>query len=623
MENKEAEKTPIAVSKSFMAVGPTLHYSHRNVQRCWLLAVVAFGLSCLFWSKITFGEFWSFDFQKTTLPVFWRLSQSLTTGVSIFEYPWQILVLGLLMGILGAVPVLISQLMSFSYSVIFILEVFFLANLPGFALCLLISCVAAACRPLRFRSRFIAIALCTAPQLFYWGYFGRLRGVEPIEWGFSFAPWIVAWLDALTIAGFVLGIGHYTRYRPGLTWIFTLLTLVIAVVVFETAIGFDELDYHLYIAKNNPEQVSIFHDHSITEALDETTKDPTTKKFLESFFYPTEPIALRAELKREIQIQLSYDDRWPDWFIVPDDLMYQKEKEQLLQEYDLFINKRPNSHRMSIALYYKALLTEYSPDTNLLGQKEILHFYSDYPHERAARIWWALFQNFGNSPESIEARWRVAMQWAGRGMFAQAEELLIQAQIMLADELAKRRQAEQIPSGKLFGLFRPPPDSVMTTLKLNDLQRRIHRSRILISTENRTDKEGSIDRLARFVLLNPHAPDYAQHLDGLLEQTEDGDRLGDNILLAQALLVADELLRAEKLREVHERYRHTDAGIQALYELGLLKISLWRQQEDANVEIKKKYLDEARATLTSFIQLYPDSFHAEQVRKNLDGLPVK
>jgi hypothetical protein len=81
MDNKEAEKTPIAVSKSFMAVGPTLHYSHRNVQRCWLLAVVAFSLSCFFWSKIATGVFWSFDFQEVTTPEFWRLGQSITTGL--------------------------------------------------------------------------------------------------------------------------------------------------------------------------------------------------------------------------------------------------------------------------------------------------------------------------------------------------------------------------------------------------------------------------------------------------------------------------------------------------------------------------------------------------------------
>ncbi|UCC98434.1 MAG: hypothetical protein JSW66_00800 [Phycisphaerales bacterium] len=621
MDQKETEKTPIAVSKSFLAVGPTLHYSHKNVQRCWLLAVMAFGISCLFWSKIVTGSFWSFDFQTITTPEFPRLGDSITTGVSIFEYPWQILVLGLLMGILAAVPVLISQLMCFRYSIIFILAVCFLANLPVFAMSLLISCFAAACRPLRFRSRFIAIALCTAPQLLYWGHFGGARGVEPIEWGYSFAPWTCAWLDALTIAGFVLGIGHFTRYRPGLVWIFTSLTLVIAVVVFEVTIGFDELDYQLYVAKNNPEHASEFHDHSITEILDQTMKDPATQEYLDESFYPADPIARRAELKRDIQEQLNYG--WPEWLTVPPELMYKEKKEALREQYDFFINRRQGSRRMPIALYFKALLAEYSPDTRMLGQKEALHFYSDYPHERASRIWWALYQGFGNSAESIEARWRVAMQWAGRGLFEQADELLTKAQTMLAAEQSKLLEAEQAPSGKLSGLFRPPVDSVMTSPKLSDLQRRIHLLRILISPENRTDQPGSEERLAKFVMLNPHAADYAQHLDGLLEQTEDGDRLRDNILLAQAKLIADEQLRAEKLGELHKEYGQTDAGMLALYDLGLLKISLWRQQDEANEALKKKALEQARVTLNSFISLYPNSFYAEQVKRNLDGLPAK
>lgn len=621
MDNNQTEKTPISVSKSFMAVGPTLHYSHKNVQICWLLAVVAFGISCLFWSKIVTGSFWSFDVQTITSMEFWRLDQSITTGISIFEYPWQILVLGLLMGIMTAVPILISQLMSFRYSIIFILEVFSLANLPGFAICLLVSCIAAACRPLRFRSRFIAIALCTAPQLIYWGYFGGARGVEPIEWGFSFAPWICAWLDALVIAGFVLGIGHFTRYRPGLTWFFTSLTLVIAVVVFEVAIGFDELDYQLYVAKNNPELASEFHDHSITEALDATTRDPATKQYLEESFYPSDPIARRAELKREIQEQLRYDF-WPGWFIVPEELKYRKKKEWLLEQYDLFISRRSNSRRMPIALYYKAMLNELSPDTKTLGRKEVLHFYSDHPHEKNRQIWWELYRDFGSSPEALEARWRIARHRAGQQMFGEAERLLAEAQKMLAAEKSKRLEAEYETSGKLFGLFKRPADSVMTVPKLNELQRRISRSQILISSQNRTDKPDSIERLAKFVKLNPHAPDYAQHLDGLLEQTEDGDPLRDNILLAQAELVPDELLRAEKLSEIHTQYGLTDGGAMALYELGLLKISFWRKQDDSNSELKKKYLEDAKSILTSFISSYPDHFCAGQVKNNLAGLPA-
>ena len=621
MSDKETEKAPIVVSKSFMAVGPTLHYSHKNVQVCWLLAVAAFGVSCLFWSKIVFGSYFSFDPQTMGGPDFWRLDQSITTGVSIFEYPWQILVLGLLMGILAIVPVLISQLMSFRYSILPIAQIFFLANLPAFAICVLISCIAVACRPLRFRSRFIAIALCAAPQLLYWGYFGA-RGVEPIQWGVSYTPWIWAWLDAMIIAGFVLGIGHYTRYRPGLTWIFTTLTLVIAVVVFEKAIGFDELDYNLYVAANDPEHVTTFYDRSITAALDETMREPETKELLDRLFYPIDQIERRAELKREIQKQSSYGN-WPNWFITPPVLDYGQKKEQLFAQYESFISRHPTSSRMPIALYYKAILTEYSPDAHLLGQKELLHFYSDYPHERARKIWWELCRDFGNSPESLEARWRVARHQAGRGIFDKADELLTEAQSMLADEEARLLEAEQAPPGGLFGLFSKPPYSAMTTRKLSELKRRLDHLQLLISSENRTDDAGSIERLARFVMLNPHTLEYGQHLDGLLEQTEADDKLRDNILLAQAKLVADGQLRAEKYSELSETYKQTDGGMLALYELGLLKISMWRQQGQSNAELKQQYLDQARAALAKFIESYPNSFLAVQVRKNLDSLPAK
>jgi len=634
MEDKQTEKAPIVASglpkrkkkrlgdpsKSFMTVGPTLHYSHKNVQRCWLLAVVAFGISCLFWSKILTGSFWSFNFSTVTSPKSWHLGQTVISGLSTFEYPWQILVLALLMGILAIVPVLISQLLSVSYSLPFILAIFFLANLPAFAVCLLVSCVAAACRPLRFRSRFTAIALCTAPQLAFWAYFGGARGVEPIKWGFSFAPWICAWLIGLGIAGLVLGIGHFTRYRPGLVWAFTSLVLVIAVAVFEVKIGFAELDYQLYVAKNNPEQTSEFHDHSITEAVDRTLTNPAVRRYLSGFFYPTEPIPLRAELKREIQIQLG-QDRWPSWFIVPQELKYQTKRQWLLEQYDLFISRRSRSRRMPIALYYKALLSEYSPETQVLGQKEILHFYSDYPHERSREIWYRLYREFGGSAESLEARWRIAKHWAGQGKFEQADELLAEAQIKLGERL-KLLEKEQAQSDTFFSLFRPPADSAMTAFKLAELQRKLNQLRNLISTENQTDEAESAERLAKFVMLNPHASDYARGLDELLSQMDDDDPLRDNILLARAKLVADEQLRAEKLSQLHKKFRDTDGGMQALYELGLLKIRLWRQQDESNLEQKKKYLAETRATLTSFTEKYPDSFCAEQVKKNLEDLPM-
>jgi hypothetical protein len=627
-------------AKSFMAVGPTLHYSHKNVQRCWLLAVVAFGLACLFFSEIVSGSLWSFSLKAVISPRLWRLDRFSMAGVSIFEYPWQILVLGLLMGIFAIVPVLISQLLSLQYSLIFILEVFFLANLPAFALCLLVSCIAAACRPLRFRSRFAAIALCTAPQLLYWGCYGGARGVEPIKWGFSFAPWVCAWFIALAIAGLVLGIGHFTRYKPGLVWMFTSVFFLLAVLTFEIRVGLDELDYQLYVAKNNPEYVSEFHDHSITEALDKTIKDPTVRKYLTSFFYPDEPIPLRKELKKEIQVQLNYD-RWPSWFIVPNELKYQIKRQWLDRQYDLFIDppkpwwmpsllytefqkSRHASDRMPIALYYKVLLNEYKPDIELLEQKELLHFYNDYPHRESMLIWYRLYDDFPQSLESLEARWRIARHYVGLDLFEQADELLAEAQNILVERLnlLKQKQTDENRFFSQFSVFTKPAESAMTEIKLVELQRKLAQLRILIGPENRTRQADSRKRLVEFVMLNQHSQDYSRRINNLLEQMGEDDPLRDNVLLAQAKMIADEQRRAEQLSKLHKEFQNTDGGMQALYELALLKIVLWRQHNKASLEQNKKYLADARATLMSFISLYPDSIYMEQVQKNLNDLPT-
>ena len=264
---------------------------------------------------------------------------------------------------------------------------------------------------------------------------------------------------------------------------------------------------------------------------------------------------------------------------------------------------------------------EYSPDTHVLGEKEILHFYNDYPFDRSREVWYRLYVEFGNSPESLEARWRIAIHWAGQGKFEQAEALITDAQ-MLLDERLKLLSREQPTEESLFSMFRPPPDSVMTVSKLTELQRKLSQLKTIISTDNRTAKADSAKRLARFVMLNPYSPDYADRLDELLEEMGKNDPLQDNVLLARVKLLPDEQLRAERLAELHQKYQNTDGGMQALYELALLKIHFWRQQDESNVEQKKRYLADARTTLNDFLKMYPDSFGAEQVKKNLASLPA-
>ena len=89
----------------------------------------------------------------------------------------------------------------------------------------------------------------------------------------------------------------------------------------------------------------------------------------------------------------------------------------------------------------------------------------------------------------------------------------------------------------------------------------------------------------------------------------------------QAKLVADDQLRSELFEALFKQYQNTDGGMQC-DELALLKIQNWRQQEQTNLEQKKKYLSQARDALNNFLELYPNSFYARQVKKNLEDLPA-
>jgi hypothetical protein len=637
MSSKDAEKTPQVTPKSFMAVGPTLHYSHENVLIFWFLAVIVFALTCLFWSKIATGAFAAFDAAGVASVDTWHLDRFVLSGISIYEYPWQILVLGFLMGVMGIAPVLVSQLLSFSHSLPFLMSILFLANLPGFALTLFISCVGVACRPLRFRSRIISVALCMAPQLIYWGYFGGARDYEALLWGVSFAPWVCAWFVGFTIAGIVLAIGHFTRYKPGLIWIVTGLFLGLAVGVFQAKIGFNELAYQLYVAKNNPEEVSQFHDHNIKDDFDAVLDNPKVKKYLKEFFYPTEPNSLREAVKQEMVSELG-NERWPEWFVasgIPEHLDFLTKRYWLNQQYNLFIDpqkswwmpefmhkellrRRLSSKRMAVALYYKGLLSEYSPDVTWLKEKEVLHFYSDYPLERSRPTWYRLFTQFPDRPESLEANWRIAMHWAGQGRFEEATKLLNYSKSELAKLMKQANATHAEDSTSRY--FKPPAQTIMTKVKFTELQARLNRLLTLIGPENRGPDAASQARLAEFLKLNPHALDYPRRLKALMDLLGPQDCLRDNVRLALDKLEPDSQKREELLGALHREYGSVDGGIEALFELGLLKTELYKNQ--ANPDKKGEKLQDAVDTLKNFLKRYPDSPYSTQVEELIARLPA-
>jgi hypothetical protein len=112
-----------------MTAGPTLHYSHTNVLWLWFLAVLLYFATCIFWYTIVAGGPVSIGPSELSEALVFDLGKYTVDPISIYEYPWQILVLGILMGILAVSPLLVSQLLSFRYSIPLILSVMFIAKL--------------------------------------------------------------------------------------------------------------------------------------------------------------------------------------------------------------------------------------------------------------------------------------------------------------------------------------------------------------------------------------------------------------------------------------------------------------------------------------------------------------
>jgi len=637
MADTESPKTIKPVPKSLITAGPTLHYSHANVNSCYFLAVCVYYAAAVFCAKLLTGRLiscWG--------PLY--LEKFIISPLSIFEYPAQIFVLGLLFGILIAVPILASQLMSFKYSILFILTLSFIAGLPALAACVLIGAFAAALRPLRFRSRYIAFVLCSSPVFIYFALFGGAKNTDSIRWALSYTPWFYGLLNALVIAAFVLVIGHFTRYRPGLIWSIVACFLIVTIIFFHNTINLSELDYQLHIAKNNPETVQEFQDHSIIAALDHTVMSNESRSYFQPPFYPAEPIALRAVLKKEIQNRLMHD-RWPEWFNVPPELRYQEKKQQLLKQYDYFINppkqwwkpafihraflkSRVRINRMPIALYYKAMLSELAPELNILGEKEILHFYNDYPHKENLPIWHRLFFEYPDSTESIEARWRRAVHLAGMERFSSARELIDQGLDMIEKKSAAVTSASADETEKIF---RKPQTTIITEFELKKIKRKLQYLRNLISSENlgsprHVEGETGSDTqtahlLAQFILLNTHDPFFRLQLDNLLVQTTDKSPIADNILLSQIMLTPDAVLRQQRLGQLAKNYAGTDGGIQAKFEQACLKLAIWKEHGLSEAE-KEKYLTEARNDLEDFLKNHPDSIFAQQAREKLSTMPV-
>ncbi|MGE4285297.1 MAG: tol-pal system YbgF family protein [Phycisphaerae bacterium] len=612
----QGEQQKLSPSKPFLTMGPTLHYKSHNVEVNYGLNLCVYAVVCLFWAKIMLGaiEMFRFDLAASGFGV-WSLGGFINQPISIFEFPWQMLVLAALTAIITFTPVITSQMLSVNHSLPFLIICMLVAKLPGLSFVIMISCIMVASRPLRFRSRFISIVLCSSPILIYLTVSGNSSDPDPLKWGLSFVPWILTWLLGLAMSAIILAVGHFTRYRPGQIWITSLLFFVIGLFTFFDRIGLAEVEYKQYVSDNIPEMVEGFKPHDISAVLDRAVKNPMVS-IDDAFLFSGIETLQRGQLVSELQEMLLLGS-WPYWFIEncdSDFYDYEKKRSSIIEQYDAFIANHPKSPRGIPALYYKAMLKEYKPDIPALKELEQLRFYSSYPGTAAYSSWIKLYKDHPDSVEALEARWRIAMNLAGKQKFTTSASICREI-LNLAEE--KEKIVER-SVGDEAALFRRPPETVITPMDFRSI---IFRTKYLLQFLSGDYLKEAPEKLAEFLMLDKRSLNYRNRL-ALMDASLPADSaLKDNVVLEIIKKDNSGLMLIEELEKFIQKTGRRDASGEAQYICGKTWARLWMDNQSSLNSTE--YLAKSRALLSTLIAEQPESLFVDEAKTILSELPAE
>jgi len=613
-----ANKIKIWISRLFTN-GPTISFSQRQRGGFWVGNLFLYCLVNMFYLRLNSGNWIDSQYTHTSH----NLIGQLLSPLNIFEYPSYIIVAGVIMALLCAVPILTAQLYNFWHAIPFVLAVYFLGHNHVLCLCVLVSCAAAGMQPMRFKSKFIAAILCLLPEILYWIIFsGNNPEQHVLRWAVLYAPWILAFLAGVVLIGTVIAIGHFVRYRPGVLTPTFGIFLAGTVLLFHFSIGMNERDFQADVFRNSPDQLKVLDSESIIIAVEKELakilkKDPN----------------YNPETTRKILL-LEWHEAFSDVFLQDPDLPtkqyylspaeeraanYVRSLANATKQINTFKQLYPRDRRVADALYYLAMLADCKPDRRALLNENLLRFHFDLPSADSQPLWNELLSKFGKSSWSIEARWRLAHLLAGTipqtptesFQFDQAQKLLLDAQQLCEEQLSQQRKPDDPTRNGdswLSEIFHEPTQA-LSLEQLSNLQMRIARTLMLIDQENRTGHLAHDKRLAQFVRLDRRQPDYEKNLQQLLQNSPQPDPLIDNIELAQAAQITDPEKKITLLTDLTRRYPDRDGGVQAMLELA--QTLLEKSNRSEHQGDRELLLSRAQEYLQKIITLRPNSLPAQ------------
>ena len=532
----------------------------------------------------------------------------LISPIPVDQVPLIAVIIGLAMATLTAVPIMVSMLYRFPYSLIFCFLIAFFALLPWLGLTMVFCCLLARWRPLRFSFHYATALVSFLPVVFY--YFMATRNAAAFEYlprieiAKLYVPWVLAIVAACVFMAFVLMIAWIVNYRPGAIAPLLAIMFAIPVVLFEVNVGRDELYYRLLESRFGPGSSSYFVENAdASQALARAVR-----KYSRASHDPAATPEAIAEL-----VAL----RWQFWL----DSAFTKQQEEAQAACDAFRRSFPHSRYTPNVLYLKARAIDMQIDREFFRKNAILRYYSDYPSAASKSVWYEIYNDVPRSPIGAVAMLRLANLEAREGRIEQAPAGE-QPALALLDDLLKHPPeptpgaSGSEPDGGLRAFF--AKRSPTGTLGIDPAAIVQDGRKLQYLLSHNTDPEQNNLALRRLLSLMPRHALYHRNLVNMQADIAAGrliTRLRDNVDVLIAATEPSTSLRIDGLVKCVEKLQsvpQSDALAQARFELGVAYKDDNRHQE-------------AKAAFEDVVRLHADTPWATDASRRLAtmGLGVR
>lgn len=597
-------------------------YRVRAIVLLLLNAALFAGLGCFtFWLRTgalsplgvaDYGETWWQAFDPYKVPPV-TLIDFLTYPIPVDQVPFMMIIVALVLASLTAIPILVSMLYRFPFSLLFTAIICFVAVVPWLAITVTFCCLLARWRPLRFSFHYATALISLVPLGGYYALATRSPAgasvLAPMELARYYVPWVMALIGACVLMGLVLTIAKLVNYRPGAIAPLMAVMFAVPVVLFETKVGKDELYYRLIEDAYGPRSRKHFVDYTDAMPVIQRIADRRLESMTDN---PPSRASMIEQVRLALDLQLAWVQPERDEEGLLSEEAFATEQLQAVRQCDAFIARYPNSRYVPNVQYLKGRALDLRVDHAYFRRTAIIRHYQDFPNMASLETWRTLWEGqVDPSTLAIVAGYRVALLEARRGRMD--ESLQVLEALLSRHDRAAARPAEPAAamSWRSFFAKKPPSRALEVDPAAVLLEARKLRSLIKF---NRDPQQKDLP-LQSLLSLNPRHPLYQSNLRQLLDEIPARyplTPLRDNleVLIATVSAGPSRSRRIELLKACVDEFSRdpkSDALPMAQFELGVA------YKADSR-------LDEARAVFEELSKGSPDSPWSLEAKQQLAAM---